>query len=420
LLTYDDAVQHARMIKEVTEQRRMPPWHADPRHGRFRNDRRLSRDELSTIAAWVDAGMPQGDPRDLPRPIAWVEGWKQGKPDLIFEMPEAFDVPATGVVPYKNWIIDPGFKEDVWVQTAECRPGVPGVVHHIVVYIMKEGQRGPVSPDGRLSILVGWAPGDLGLVLPPDTGLRVPKGSRLRLEMHYTPNGTAAKDRSAVGITLTKTPPKYELHQNELANMAFEVAPHDAHAKAEASFRLPADARLISLTPHMHWRGKHYFYEAIFPDGKRQTLLSVPRWDFNWQNVYRFDEPVKLPKGTRIHSVAHWDNSKHNPLNPAPEKSVRFGLQSWEEMMVGFVSYVWERPETAAELAKNPPKQSDVFFEKMDLNGDDVISGKEIPERFRTLAPLAGVTLPERMTREQFERLFDDLRKKFPQKKSEK
>jgi thiol-disulfide isomerase/thioredoxin len=417
LLSYDDAVRHARMIKEVTEQRRMPPWHADPRHGRFHNDRRLSQDELSTIAAWVGGGMPQGDPRDLPKPIAWPEGWKHGKPDLVFEMPETFDVPATGVVPYKNWIIDPGFTEDVWVQTAECRPGVPGVVHHIVVYIMKQGQRGPVAADGRLSILVGWAPGDLGLVLPPDTGLRVPKGSRLRLEMHYTPNGTAVKDRSAVGITITKAPPKYELNQSELANMAFEVAPHDPHYKAEATFRLPADARLISLAPHMHWRGKHYFYEAIYPDGKKQTLLSVPRWDFNWQNVYRFEEPVKLPKGTRIHTVAHWDNSKNNPLNPAPEKTVRFGLQSWEEMMVGFVSYVWERPETAAELAKNPLKQSDLFFDKMDLNGDDVISGNEIPDRFRAMAPLAGVTLPERMTRGEFEKLFEELRKRIPQKK---
>ena len=134
----------------------------------------------------------------------------------------------------------------------------------------------------------------------------------------------------------------------------------------------------------MHWRGKHYFYEAIYPDGKKQTLLSVPRWDFNWQNVYRFEEPIKLPKGTRMHAVAHWDNSKNNPLNPAPEKTVRFGLQSWEEMMVGFASYVWERPETAAELAKNPPKQSDLFFDRMDANGDDVITGSEIPDRFRS------------------------------------
>ncbi|MCI0683002.1 MAG: redoxin family protein [Gemmataceae bacterium] len=414
---YGDAVKHARMIREVAEQRRMPPWHADPRYGQFHNSRRLSRTEIDTIAAWVDGGMLRGDARDLPKPPAFAEGWVHGKPDVVFEMPAPFDVPATGVVPYKNHIIDPKFDDDVWVQTAECRPGAPGVVHHIVVYIMRPGQRGPLAPDGNLSILVGWAPGDLGLVLPPDTARRIPKGSKLRLEMHYTPNGTAVKDRSSVGIRFARQPPRNELLQAELANVAIEVPPYDPHYKAEATFRLPADARLISLAPHMHWRGKHYFYEAIYPDGKKQTLLSVPRWDFNWQNVYRFEEPIKLPKGTRIHTVAHWDNSSNNLLNPAPEKSVRFGLQSWEEMMVGFVSYVWERPETAAELAKNPPKQSDLFFDRLDLNGDDVISGDEIPARFRAVAPLAGITLPERMTRAEFERLFGEMMKRVPKGK---
>jgi thiol-disulfide isomerase/thioredoxin len=419
LLTYEDAVRHARMIKEVTEQRRMPPWHADARYGHFAGNRRLTRAEIDTLAAWVDGGMPRGDARDLPKPVPWVKGWTHGAPDLVLEMPEAYDVPATGVVPYQNWIIDPKFTEDKWVQVAECRPGAAAVVHHIVAYIMKEGQRGPVSADGAWSILVGWAPGDLGLVLPPGTALRLPKGARLRLEMHYTPNGTPLKDRSAVGITFAKTPPKHELFQSEFANTNIAVAANDPHFKAEASFRLPADARLISLAPHMHYRGKHYFYEAIYPDGKKETLLSVPRWDFNWQNVYRFQEPVRLPKGTRLHSVAHWDNSTNNPLNPAPEKTVRFGLQSWEEMMVGFVSYVWERPETAAELAKTPPKQSDLFFDRFDVNGDGVLTTDEIPEKMKALAPLAGFKIPDKMTRDQFEKIYDEMRKRFKQPKIE-
>jgi hypothetical protein len=416
LMTYEDAAKRGRMIKEVTTQRRMPPWHADARYGRFSNDRRLTREEVNVLSAWVDGGMPQGDVGDLPKPVAWPKGWSHGTPDLVLEMPEPFEVPATGVVPYKNWIIDPEFTEDRWVQRAECRPGAPGVVHHVVVYIMKTGQRGPVSRDGLMSILVGWAPGDLGLVLPPDTALRVPKGARLRLEMHYTPNGTATTDRSAVGITFAKQPPKYELFVSEFANMTFAVAPHDPHYKAEAAFRVPADARLISLAPHMHWRGKHYFYEAIYPGGKRETLLSVPRWDFNWQNVYRFQDPVPLPKGTRLHAVAHWDNSRHNPMNPAPEKTVRFGLQSWEEMMVGFAAYVWERPETAAELAKNPPTPADLFFDRIDVNGDDVITGAEIPDQFRLVAPLANITIPERMTRAEFETFFNAVRQRFPKR----
>jgi hypothetical protein len=417
LVSYEDAVKHARMIKEVTEQRRMPPWQADSRFGHFSNDRRLKREEIETLTAWVDGGMVKGDAKDLPKPIKWPEGWSHGKPDVIFEMPEAFEVPATGTVPYKNFILDPKLTEDKWVQVAECRPGAPGVVHHIVVYIMKDGQRGPVSPGGQLSILASWAPGDLGLVLPEGTALRLPKGSKLRLEMHYTPNGTKVKDRSSVGLTFAKKPPKSELFQNEFANMGIAVEPNSSHYKAEATFRLPADARLVSLTPHMHWRGKHYFYEAIYPDGKKKTLLSVPRWDFNWQNVYRFAEPVKLPKGTKLHAVAHWDNTKFNLLNPAPEKKVRFGLQSWDEMMVGFAAYVWEKPETAAELAKNPPKQSDLVFDRLDVNGDDVITTEELPDQLKNVAALVGFELPAKMTRKEFDKLFDQLIKFMRPKK---
>jgi hypothetical protein len=169
----------------------------------------------------------------------------------------------------------------------------------------------------------------------------------------------------------------------------------------------------------MHYRGKHYFYEAIYPDGTRETLLSVPRWDFNWQNVYRFQEPKKMPRGTKIHAVAHWDNSANNLLNPAPGNTVRFGLQSWEEMMVGFASFVWERPETAAELAKNPPKESDRVFDHFDVNGDDVITADELPQQFNTLAPLAGITIPEKMTRPEFEKVYHELRKRFPRRPRE-
>jgi peroxiredoxin len=416
LLTYDDAAKHGRMIKEVTEQRRMPPWHADPRYGHWANDRRLSKAEVETIAAWVDGGMAKGDPKHLPEPIAWAKGWTYGQPDMVFEMPEEFEVPATGVVPYKNWFIETKFAEDRWIRMAECRPGTPGVVHHIVAYIMKEGQRGPVGPDGSISILVGWAPGDLGLKCPPDTALRVPKGARLRLEMHYTPNGTVTKDKSSVGVWFAKEPPKYELFLSEFANTAIAVPPHDPHYKAEATFRVRYDARLISLTPHMHWRGKDYHYEIIYPDGKKETILSVPRWDFNWQSVYRFKEPLKLPQGSRLHAVAHWDNSKNNLLNPAPQETVRFGLQSWEEMMVGFAAYVWERPETVAELAKNPLSQNDLLFERFDTNGDEAITPDEIPDQIKGFAPLMGITIPQRMTRPEFAKFMDEVRLKFKPK----
>jgi thiol-disulfide isomerase/thioredoxin len=413
LLTYEDAVKHGRMIKEVTTQRRMPPWHADPRHGKFANDRRMSRADVDALATWVDAGMPKGDEKDMPRAIDWPKGWKMGQPDLVFQMPEEFEVPADGTLPYKHWVVDTNFTEDKWVTKAEARPGTPSVVHHVVVYILKAGEERPFSPDGGMSVLVGWAPGDLGLNCPPETALRIPKGARLRFELHYTPNGTKTKDRSQVGITFAPKPPKYEMLMNSFDNEAIKLAAGDPHCRAETTFRIRADARILSFVPHMHWRGKHYSYEAIYPDGRKETLLSVPRWDFNWQSVYQFKDPIKVPKGTKLHGVAHWDNSKNNPLNPDPEKTVYFGLQTWEEMMVGWVAYVWERPETAQELAKKPMKQSDLIFDRFDRNGDDVITASEIPDRMKLLLLAGGVKTPEKMDRKQFEGFFEEMSKHF-------
>jgi mono/diheme cytochrome c family protein len=419
LMNYDDAKKHAAMIREVTTQRRMPPWHADPRWGHFSNDRRLTREEIDLLAAWVEQGTPKGNDKDLPKPIEWTKGWIHGKPDLILTMPEEFEVPADGVLPYKNWIIDPKFSEDKWVRISEAQPQNPGVIHHLVVYIQEDGSNNPIGKDGNLRILVGWAPGDLGYVAPADTAMRVPKGSKLRMEMHYTPNGAKVKDRSSIGLTFADKPPKFELMLSEFANMSFEIPPQDPNFRADATFRFRADARIISFTPHMHWRGKDYHYEAIYPDGKKETLLSVPRYDFNWQNVYRYAEPLKVPKGTRIHSVAHWDNSTNNPFNPDPSKPVRFGLQTWEEMMVGFVAYVWENPDTAAELAKNPPSFAEQMFDRLDSNGDGFITPDEIPAQMRPLIAASGFKVPEKLSREEFIKLVDGFMSKLPKKKAD-
>jgi hypothetical protein len=416
LMNFEDAAKHGRMIKEVARQRRMPPWQADPHHGQFINNRRLTDKEVETLADWVDAGMPRGNDKDLPAPIDWPQGWKH-KPDLVIRMPEDFQVPAEGTLDYQHYEVATNFTEDRWVQTAEGRPGSPGVVHHIVVYILPEGQRQPFAPDGTMSVLVGWAPGDMGLECPPDTALRVPKGSSLVFEMHYTPNGKPTKDRSSVGITFAKKPPQHELFVNFFANEAIALPPFEPHYRAEATLRLRADARILSFAPHMHWRGKDYLYEAIYPDGRRETLLSVPRWDFNWQNTYRLEKPLPLPKGARLHAVAHWDNSRNNPINPAPDKRVYWGLQTWDEMMVGWVAYVWERPETAAELAKQPVDPADLIFERMDHNGDGLITADELPEKWKAFLLLSGVKVPEKMTRAEFKVFFEDLRKKMPQKR---
>jgi hypothetical protein len=417
LLTYEDAVKHARMLKEVTTQRRMPPWHADPRHGQFVNNRRLTTKEIETLASWVDAGTPRGDDKDLPKPLPWVKGWNMGKPDLVLHMPEEFDVPADGTLDYQHFTIDPGFKEDVWVEKAEARPGAASVVHHVVVHILKPGQDQPVDDKGNMNILVGWAPGDLALVCPSDTGLRVPRGSKLLFELHYTPNGTAVKDRSSIGLIFNKKKPKYEMLMNSFMNESIRIPPRDPHYRAEAAIRFRADARILSLVPHMHWRGKDYFYELIYPDGRKRTLLSVPRWDFNWQNSYMFTEPIQVPKGARLHAVAHWDNSRNNPYNPDPNKEVRFGLQTWEEMMVGWCVYTWEQPDTAEKLARETVDPAEELFDRLDRNADNVLTLDEIPTPLKVTLKFQGIKIPERVTYEEFRPVYEEMRKRFEESK---
>jgi peroxiredoxin len=344
LLGYDDVVAHAATLKEAVVERRMPPWHADRRFGRFRNDRSLTSDEIATLAAWVDAGTPRGDDRELPKPVDWPEGWTIGKPDLVLAMQEEFEVPAEGVVPYKRFTVPTGFTEDRWVVAAETKPSAAAVVHHILVYILTPGKR-IYDIEGNTTSLTGTAPGDMPLVCPPGVAMRIPQGANLLFEVHYTPNGKAVKDRSSVAMIFAKEPPERELQVNIFANVLIRVPPGDPHYRAENVHVFREDARILSFMPHMHTRGKSWQYEATYPDGRQETLLSIPRWDFNWQSIYRFAEPVRVPKGTKIRAVAHWDNSSANPQNPDPTKEIRYGPQTWDEMMNGWIAYVLERPK---------------------------------------------------------------------------
>jgi peroxiredoxin len=342
LLNYDKVKAWADTIHEVILQERMPPWYADPRYGKFSNDRRLSRAEADTLMAWVEQGCPEGVVADLPAPVPFPEGWKIGKPDKVFTMGEDFKVPATGVLPYKQFTVDPGFKEDVWMQRAECRPGNRKVVHHILVYIQTPGK--PIyDSDGTAATLVGWAPGDMPAMYVPGTAKRIPAGSKFVFEVHYTPDGKEQTDRSAVGIIFAKKPPEREAETNILANMALRIPPQVPDYKGEFTYTFENDALLLSFMPHMHLRGVSAKYVATYPDGKSETLLSVPDYDFNWQSVYRFAEPRAIPKGTKVTWTAHWDNSADNPRNPDPKKMVFWGLQTWDEMQNGWMEVVWRK-----------------------------------------------------------------------------
>jgi peroxiredoxin/mono/diheme cytochrome c family protein len=349
LLTFDDAVGWSAMIREVVEERRMPPWDADPHYGTFANDRSLSDADRATILAWLEQGTPRGDDQDLPPAREFSQGWTIGKPDAVFTMPKAFHVPAKMPpegVPYQRFYVETGFSEDRWIERAEAKPGAPEVVHHIVVYVVPAGQDF-VPDDPRFQVLAGTAPGDMPVILRPGYAKKVPAGARLVFEMHYTPSGKGQPDRSSLGLVFAKKPPQSEVLTAPIANPMFRIPPGAKNYEVEATFRFKRPGVILALMPHMHLRGKNFRYEAVYPDGKVQTLLYVPRYNFNWQSVYRLLKPLPVPAGTRVRCIAHFDNSPANPNNPDPAKAVEWGDQTWEEMMIGWMDYALERDARA-------------------------------------------------------------------------
>jgi peroxiredoxin len=342
LLTYDDVASWSETIREVIEDRRMPPWHADPKHGKFQNNRSLTQAERDTLLGWIKQGCPQGDPKDLPPAREFVEGWRIGKPDQVFTMNKEFHVPAEmkGGVPYQEFVVQTNFTEDMWVRAAEAKPGNRAVVHHIIVYVFDPSKGRERTDDGiGNGFLVGFAPGDMPLMLGPGEAKKIPKGSVFVFQLHYTPNGTAQTDRSSVGLIFAKEPPKEMVKTRSIAQRNFAIPAGADNHEVVSSTTFRQDAELLSLMPHMHLRGKCFENRVVFPDGKTDTLLSVPHFDFNWQSNYRLEKPLKLPAGTRIECTAHYDNSKNNPNNPDPMKKVSWGDQTWDEMMIGFVDY---------------------------------------------------------------------------------
>jgi peroxiredoxin len=357
LLSYEDALSWSEMIREVVQDRRMPPWHADGKHGTFSNDRSLMPQERDTLLKWIDEGCPKGDPADLPLEKTWAKGWTIGEPDAIFSLPSEVMVPAKAGprgIAYRYYQVQTNYDEDRWVQAAEARPGAREVVHHIIVSVFdrgamakrlgggRDGRRTEESQDGIGNrMLVAYAPGDMPLVLKPGQAKKLPKGASLVFQMHYTPDGIERKDRSSVGLKFAKEPPKHEVRTRGIAQRMLLIPPGSSNYTARSQRAFDRDAELYSLMPHMHLRGKDFTYVVVYPDGRKETLLSVPRYDFNWQSSYRLKAPLRLPAGTRIECTAHFDNSAENPNNPDPKKLVLWGDQTWEEMMIGFVDYAF-------------------------------------------------------------------------------
>ena len=338
LVTYEDARPWARAIMQRVVKRQMPPWSADSPPGTFKNDPRLAQKDIDTIVAWVNGGAPRGNQADLPPVPKFADDWTIGKPDAVFTMSEEFKVPTEGTIPYQYVRVPTNLTEDKWIQAIEIKPGNRAVVHHVIANVQPAGLSATDERNaGRVS-LGGTTPNKPGIVYEPGVARRLPAQSEIILQMHYTTNGEPATDRTSIGVIYAKEPPKKTLGGGRVLSLTFAIPPGAESHEVRASVTIPQDSLLAMMTPHMHVRGKDMTYVAHYPDGRTETLLSVPKYDFNWQITYELAQPKLLPKDTRLEVIAHFDNSARNLYNPDPTQTVRWGDQTWEEMMIGFYS----------------------------------------------------------------------------------
>ena len=381
LMTYDEARPWARAIRDNVVSGTMPPWHADPAHGKWQNDRRLSDAEKDVISRWVAAGAPQGDPKDSPEKPVYAEGWTIGQPDLIAKMETAFEVQPTGTIPYQYFEVPTNLTEDKWVQALEVRAGDRSVVHHVLVYVRHPGMTAPTvafkpaNPPGgpappreedpsqltgssrppsgarRGPLMTQIAPGTPPTVYAPGTGLLLKAGSVLTFQIHYTTNGTAASDRSMVGFRFAKERPTVEVHTGAMMNPRFMIPAGEENHAVESGLSVVEDVTIYGLIPHTHLRGKSWQHTITWPDGRTETILAVPKYDFDWQTEYVFATPLRVPKGSVLRAVAHYDNSKNNKSNPDPTKDVYWGDQTWEEMQYTGITYSIDKERVSTTTA---------------------------------------------------------------------
>ncbi len=355
LMSYSEARPWAKAIKVAVVSQQMPPWFADPKVGHFSNERRLSEEQIATLVSWANNGAPEGDPKDAPAPVKFVDGWNI-KPDLEIAMPAEFHVPATGTIDYQYMLVKTNFPEDMWVSAAEMRPGNSKVVHHGEAWIRPPGakwmadatpgvsypsQEMKRGPGDGLEILGKFNPGlgdqtfDFG-----GSAKFVPKGSDIVFEIHYTAVGTAQSSKSTVGLVLAKKRPqlRYITTYGPIGNNLV-IEPNDNDAEVVSEITAQFDSKLVYIQPHMHVRGKDYEVRLVYPTGETQTVFRG-RFDFNWQLGYDLEKQLTIPKGTKVQGIAHYDNSANNKWNPDPAKEVVWGLQNWEEMQNCFMGFL--------------------------------------------------------------------------------
>lgn len=346
LETYAQVRGRRAMLMAVIDDGLMPPWHVAPGYGPFINDRSLAERDKEVIRAWIDRGAPEGDADEAPRARRWPTDWQIGVPDAVVAIPEAFDIPAEGILGYKYVWVKTDFPEDRWIQAMEIRPSAPQVVHHALVFLEE-----PPQPDesrdairrrwqgGLQGYFAGLVPGQGATIFPEGFARKLPAGAWLKFQIHYTANGVPATDRTEMAFIFADTPPRHEVTVGSVQTTRFVIPAGAKRHEVTASTTFREPTTLLGFSPHMHLRGAGFRYTLVTPDQRERVVLDIPRYDFGWQTMYRLTEPITVPAGTRLIGTAWYDNSAGNPANPDPTRAVRFGEQTWDEMMIGYFEH---------------------------------------------------------------------------------
>ncbi len=428
MTSYDEVAGWAETIAEVVEDNRMPPWHASPDHGKFANTRNLPDDEKRVLLDWVKAGAPEGDRNDLPSPKSFTDGWQLPRePDLIVNMRDRpYDVPASGTVRYQYFSVDPKLTEDKWVTAAEIQPGERSVVHHVLVFAKTDSELRKF--DGEGAFLAAYVPGFMPQQYPNGMAKLLPAGAKLIFQVHYTPNGKATKDISRIGLLFAdeKSITHAVMTSEARKSGGLIIPPNADNSRHEAnSPKSPVDVQLLNLMPHMHVRGKSFRYELQTVDGRKETVLDVPRYDFNWQTSYQLAEPLSIPAGSSLHVVAHYDNSENNLNNPNPKATVRWGEQTWDEMLIGYFDIAV--PRDAFEASRKPSAESKTKapgsflppailkqvveqLQQLDVNKDGVLIPSEVPTKLMPIFKRLDFDGDEKLTVEEVRKAIEKKR----------
>jgi hypothetical protein len=430
LLTYDDAAKRAKQIAAVTQARFMPPWKAEPGYGgHFLNERRLTEQQLALIREWATSGAPEGDASQKPAPPKFSNGWQAGEPDQVVSMAQSVSLPAEGPDQFRCFVIPLDAKETEYASKVEFRPGNHRVVHHAILFLDATGgarRREKIPGEGYNCVggpglaisggLGGWAPGATPTELPTGIAQTIPKGADLIMQLHYHLSGKPEEDRSQVGITFSKNPPVKGLTLLTVGNANIDIPAGEDHYVVKASATLPTDAEVIGVFPHAHYLCKDMKVEAKLPDGTVQPLIWIKDWDFNWQGSYRYESPVKLPKGTEISMVYIYDNSTANPRNPSsPPREVKFGEQTTNEMAFTFVQVTLDSPAMVAGFRIDAEAQ--LFASVL----DGVLDSDEIPPQqkaqMKMLINLFDKNKNGHIDPEERPALVEFLKKQMPQQR---